>query len=233
MSRRELAAHARRLSQALGAPLQPSDLLEEALTHPSASSPARADNQRLEFLGDRVLNLVLAEALLARHPDEPEGRIAARYNALVRKETCAQIAAEIGLGEAMRLGRSEKLTGGRRKQAMLGDAMEALIAAVYLEHGLDAARAAILRLWGPRLEAAGDEPPTDAKSALQKWAQARGMEPPRYATISREGADHAPVFTVAARLADGREATASAPSKRAAQQAAAARLLDQLESDDA
>jgi ribonuclease-3 len=200
-------------------------LLIEALTHPSTAGSA--DNQRLEFLGDRVLGLVIAEALLDADRGATEGDLAPRLNALVRKETCAEVATELGLGEGLRMGRSEMLTGGRRKTALLGDAMEAVIAAVYLDAGLAAAQALILRAWGERI---GDVHAVarDPKTALQEWAQARGQPPPAYLDLDREGPDHAPVFSVEARLADGRAAAGRASSKRAAQQAAAEALLRDL-----
>ena len=201
------------------------ELLLEALTHPSVAG--RPHNQRLEFLGDRVLGLVIAEALIGQDAEADEGQLAPRLNALVRKETCAEVAAEIGLGAALRMGRSEMLTGGRRKTALLGDAMEAVIAAVYLDGGLEAARGAILRHWGGRIAAVRAQPP-DAKTALQEWAQARGLKPPVYADLERTGPDHAPVFLVEVRLEDGRAARGQAPSKRAAQQAAAEVLLARL-----
>jgi ribonuclease-3 len=184
-------------------------------------------NQRLEFLGDRVLGLVIAEALLAQDSTADEGQLAPRLNALVRKETCAEVATALDLGAAMRMGRSEMLSGGRRKTALLGDAMEAVIAAVYLDAGIEAARALILHNWGPRIAAARGQAP-DAKTALQEWAQARGLPPPAYADLDREGPDHAPVFSVEVRLEDGHAARGRAPSKRAAQQRAAEALLARL-----
>jgi ribonuclease-3 len=202
------------------------ELLVEALTHPSMA--VGADNQRLEFLGDRVLGLVIAEALLAEDRGATEGELAPRLNALVRKETCAEVAAALDLGAALRLGRSEMLTGGRRKTAVLGDAMEAVIAAVYLDGGLEAARALVLRAWGGRVGAVRAIE-RDAKTALQEWAQARGLAPPAYVDLARAGPDHAPVFSVEARLGDGRAAEGRAASKRAAQQAAAEALLLRLE----
>ena len=203
-------------------------LLVEAVTHASMSSPTRSDNQRMEFLGDRVLGLVMAEALLEADPAAAEGLLAPRYNALVRKEICADVARDIGLGDVLRLGRSEMVSGGRRKQALLGDAVEAVIAAVYLDAGFGAARALLLRLWGTRIGAVeGDA--RDAKTALQEWAQARGMPPPSYAEVARSGPDHAPVFVIAASLQNGARAEATAGSKREAQQAAAKALLDQME----
>jgi len=205
-------------------------LLVRAVTHASMSSANRDDNQRLEFLGDRVLGLVMSEALLALDPTASEGQLAPRFNALVRKETCADVAREIDLGQVLKLGRSEMISGGRRKQALLGDAIEAVIAAVYLDAGFDAAKALILRLWGTRIETV-EEDARDAKTALQEWAQARKLQPPKYVQTARSGPDHAPVFTIAARLDNGAEAQATAPSKRAAEQAAATTLLAQLENE--
>ena len=221
---RDILAFQARLGHEFSSP----ELLIRALTHPSVSSPNRQDNQRLEFLGDRVLGLVMAEALLAADPEAAEGLLAPRFNALVRKETCADVAREIDLGVVLKLGRSEMLSGGRRKEALLGDAMEAVIAAVYLDAGFEAARDVILRLWGARVTAV-EADARDAKTALQEWAQARGQQPPRYIELSREGPDHAPVFTIAARLESGEEATAAAGSKRQAEQAAAKALLKRME----
>jgi ribonuclease-3 len=212
----------------LGHRFEDADLLRRALTHSSLSSPTRGDNQRLEFLGDRVLGLVMAEALLAQDEGAREGQLAPRFNALVRKETCAEVAREIDLGAVLRLGKSEMATGGRRKQALLGDAMEAVIAAVYLDAGFEAARGMVLRLWGPRLSRV-EEDARDAKTALQEWAQARGQTPPDYVEIGRSGPDHAPVFTVEARLQSGETARAEAKVKRRAEQAAARALLDRLD----
>ena len=219
---RAMAAAADRLGHSFTRP----GLLLEALTHPSTA--AGPHNQRLEFLGDRVLGLVIAEALLGQDPSAEEGELAPRLNALVRKETCAEVAGSLELGAALRMGRSEALTGGRRKTAILGDAMEAVIAAVYLDGGLEAARRLILRHWGPRLAAARTQG-RDAKTALQEWAQARGLKPPAYLDLAREGPDHAPVFCVEARLEDGRAASARAHSKRAAQQLAAEALQAMVE----
>ena len=204
------------------------ELLIEALTHPSMAGPTH--NQRLEFLGDRVLGLVIAEALLSQDAAAVEGELAPRLNALVRKETCAEVAAELDLGTALRLGRSEMLTGGRRKTALLGDAMEAVIAAVYLDGGLEAARDLIERSWGARIRTVRNVV-RDAKTVLQEWAQARGLPPPVYRDLDREGPDHAPLFSVEAGLDDGRTAEGRAASKRAAQQAAAEALLTRLEAE--
>ena len=215
------------LEDRLGHRFEQVDLLRRALTHSSMSSPGREDNQRLEFLGDRVLGLVMSEALLAGDRAASEGQLAPRFNALVRKEACAEVAAEIDIGAALKLGRSEMMSGGRRKIALLGDAMEAVIAAVYLDAGFEVAREMILRLWGDRV-ARVDEDARDPKTSLQEWAQARGMTPPAYVEVSRSGPDHAPVFTIEARLANGESAQATAGAKRRAEQQAAAALLDKV-----
>ena len=203
-------------------------LLVRAVTHSSMSSPTRDDNQRLEFLGDRVLGLVMAEALLEHDRGASEGQLAPRFNALVRKETCAEVAREIDIGAVLKLGRSEMLSGGRRKLALLGDAMEAVIAAVYRDAGFDAAKALVLRLWGHRITSVKEDA-RDAKSALQEWAQARGLHPPEYLEKARSGPDHAPQFTIEARLSSGEAKVAMAGSKRQAEQAAAKALMARLE----
>ncbi|MGR3512787.1 MAG: ribonuclease III [Paracoccaceae bacterium] len=215
-------------SNRLGYRFQTPEHLIRALTHASIASPQRPDNQRLEFLGDRVLGLVIANALLKADPGAREGQLAPRYNALVRKETCAAIARDIGLGDVLKLGRSEMKSGGRRKDALLGDAMEAVIAAVYKDGGFAPAEALVLRLWKTRI-ATVDSDARDAKTSLQEWAQARGHPPPSYVETAREGPDHAPVFTIEVRLASGETAEARAPSKRAAEQAAAQQLMAQVE----
>jgi ribonuclease-3 len=220
---KELRAFEERIGHKFARP----DLLQRAVTHASVSSPNRKDNQRLEFLGDRVLGLVMATALLEHDKTATEGQLAPRFNALVRKEACADVAKEIDLGAVLKLGRSEMMSGGRRKQALLGDAMEAVIAAVYKDAGFDAAAKMILRLWGSRIHQVETDA-RDAKTSLQEWAQARGQKVPIYVEVSRSGPDHAPVFTIAARLQDGTEAQATAGSKRQAEQAAAKALLEQL-----
>ncbi len=204
------------------------ELLVRAVTHASISSSTRPDNQRLEFLGDRVLGLVMAEALLAADEQAAEGLLAPRFNALVRKETCADIARALSLGEVLKLGRSEMMSGGRRKEALLGDAMEAVIAAVYLDAGFAAARDVVLRLWQDRITGVEIDA-RDPKTALQEWAQARAQTPPTYTALGREGPDHQPVFTVEVRLASGEAETAKAGTKRAAEQAAAKALLARME----
>ena len=223
----DLQAFAGRIGHSFSRP----ELLLRAVTHASISSDTRPDNQRLEFLGDRVLGLVMAEALLAADPAATEGQLAPRFNALVRKETCADVARDCGLGNVLKLGRSEMMSGGRRKEALLGDALEALIAAVYQDAGYDAARALVLRLWGDRIAAVAADA-RDAKTSLQEWAQARSMAPPAYTETGRSGPDHQPVFTVTVTLDSGQSETAQAGSKRVAEQQAARALLARMEAGD-
>ncbi|AXC48746.1 ribonuclease III [Paracoccus suum] len=220
----DIAEFAQRLGHEFARP----EFLVRALTHGSIATTTRPDNQRLEFLGDRILGLTVAEALFLADSNASEGQLAPRYNALVKGETCARIAREIGLGEVLKLGRSEMMSGGRRKDALLADALEAVIAAVYLDAGWEAARALVLRLWSGHLARVADDA-RDAKTQLQEWAQAQGMPPPDYVQLSRTGPDHAPHFHIAARLTDGREAAAEGTgTKRSVEQAAARALLDSL-----
>lgn len=224
----KLAGELKDFCERLGHQFSQPELLIEATTHSSLSSATRSDNQRLEFLGDRVLALIIAQALLDKDKEASEGLLAPRFNALVRKEACADVAVQIDLGAALKLGRSEMLSGGRKKTAILGDAMEAVIAAVYLDAGFEVAEKLILRHWGERIDAAKDDA-RDPKTTLQEWAQAQKMPPPKYVEIGRSGPDHAPVFEIEAQLSNGASASASAPSKRQAQQRAAATLLEQVD----
>ncbi|MEM7599304.1 MAG: ribonuclease III [Pseudomonadota bacterium] len=226
----KLSAELKAFEERLGYAFSKPERLVRAVTHASMSSPNRDDNQRLEFLGDRVLGLVMAEALLDQDTQAQEGQLAPRFNALVRKETCADVARQIDLGKVLKLGRSEMLSGGRRKQALLGDAMEAVIAAVYRDGGFEAARDLVIRLWGDRVRQVEDDA-RDAKTALQEWAQARGLSPPKYVEVARDGPDHAPQFTIEARLESGEGCQAKAGSKRQAEQAAAGALLERVQDE--
>jgi ribonuclease-3 len=215
-------------------------LLEEALTHPSALAPEHARGrrrrkasprgyERLEFLGDRVLGLVVADLLWRRFEDEPEGHLTRRLTHLVRSETLARVAASIGLGAHVILSRAETAVGAAANPAILADVCEALIAAIYLDGGFDAAAAFIGRFWEPLVEEM-EGPPRDPKTTLQEWAQARGLALPIYQLIGTSGPDHALLFTVQVSVASHGSATASASSKRAAEARAAAMLLDRLPS---
>ena len=217
----------RSFEQKLGYEFSELSLLIEALTHSSMASESRKDNQRLEFLGDRVLGLVMAEALLEIDQLASEGTLAPRFNALVRKEACAEVARNIDLGGVLKIGRSEMLSGGRRKDALLGDGMEAIIAAIYKDGGFEVAKKTIIKLWGDRIKnVKGDA--RDAKTMLQEWAQARGQNPPKYEIISQSGPDHAPDFLVKVLLESGESADALAGSKRQAEQMAAKSLLQTM-----
>ena len=143
-----------------------------------------------------------------------EGQLAPRFNALVRQETCADVAREIGLGDVLKLGRSETMSGGRRKEALLGDAMEALIASIFLDAGFETAQQVVLRLWGARI-ANVDLDARDAKTALQEWAQARGYTTPTYTELNRDGPDHQPNFTVEVRLQNNEVAEGACRNKAA------------------
>ena len=205
-------------------------LLREALTHSSATASGRRlrrNNERLEFLGDRVLGLVIADLLFTRFSDEGEGALSQRHAGLVRRETLAEVGAELGMGDWLVLSRSEEEGGGRSNPAILADALEAIVGALYLDGGLATAAAFIRAHFEQRLaEMRG--PPRDAKTALQEWTQSRGLGLPDYRVTGTSGPAHAPTFEVAVSLADLSTATGTGGSKRAAEQAAAERLLARL-----
>ena len=227
------------LERALGYAFEDRTLLERALTHASVQSShqgrakgragagagAGGDYERLEFLGDRVLGLAIAEMLYLSFPDASEGAIARRYNRLVRGETCAEVARAIGLGRHLRLGEGEAESGGRDKTTILADACEAILGAVFLDGGFARARQVVRTLWKPQIEAVA-EIRADAKSALQEWAQGRGLPLPAYRQVSRSGPDHAPHFTTEVRIEGLAPARGEGTSKRAAEQAAAQVLLE-------
>lgn len=219
------------LAERLGYRFRNPNLLREALTHESAlggSAPRGTETQesyqRLEFLGDRVLGFAIAELLLTAFPNASEGELSRRLNHLVKRETCAEIAQEIDLGDLAILAEAEARSGGRRKITLLGDMCEALIAALYLDGGWEPAAAFIHRHWRPRM-LAWSGPLRDPKSALQEWAQAQGMKPPDYTIVARTGPDHQPRFTVEARIAGLAPARADGTSRRAGEQAAATQVL--------
>ena len=202
-------------------------LLERALTHSSALAPTRRlaqSYQRLEFLGDRVLGLVVSEHLFRAHPDKDEGDLSKALAAAVRKESCAEVARSIGLGAQLRLGKDEARSGGADKSAILADALEGLIGAIYLDGGADAARDFVVTWFNQKLE----EDVTfrrDPKTTLQEWAQARGLEPPVYAVKSRTGPAHEPEFTIEVSLPGFSPLTALGNSKKVAENSAAREFL--------
>jgi ribonuclease-3 len=225
------AATADALAETLGHRFRRPELLTEALTHASAATrPARGgefSNERLEFLGDRVLALVIAEMLFETFGRETEGALARRLAALTRREALAEVGAAMDLGRYLQMSRSEADTGGRSHPGMVADACEAVIGALYLDGGLAVAGQFIRRCWGP-LIGADVHPPQDAKTALQEWAQARGLPLPAYRVLETQGPAHSPVFSIEVRVEGAEPATGRGRSKRAAEQEAAAMLLRAL-----
>lgn len=205
------------------------ELLARALTHASAQAEGLNSRsyERLEFLGDRVLGLVTANMLFDAFPEADEGALHRRHNQLVRKEACARVAEALGLGAYLILGQGERQSGGRAKTAILADACEAVIAAIYLDGGYDAAANFIERNWNGAMKGAA-KPARDAKSALQEWAQARGLPPPLYELARRSGPDHAPSFSVRAKLPGVEPVDGKGRSKREAEHAAAQAMLKRL-----
>lgn len=202
-------------------------LLDHALTHISALGGVRnrsGSYQRLEFLGDHVLGLVVSDMLFRAFPRADEGELSRRLADLVRKEACADVAQAIELGGAIRLGASESNAGGRSRIAILADVCEALIGAVFLDGGYEAAAALITRLWDGRMRAP-KRPLRDAKTMLQEWAQAQGLPTPAYREVERKGPDHDPEFRVTVELPDRLPAEGIGRSKRSAEQAAASMML--------
>jgi ribonuclease-3 len=218
------------LAARLGHRFETRALLERAVTHPSAA-PRHGEGshgyERLEFLGDRVLGLVVADLLLARFPEESEGALGRRLAELVRRETLAEVAGRLGLAGCVRLAKGERAAGERDNPAILADVCEAVLGALYLDGGLGAARAVIEPLWAPLIETA-EHPPQDAKTALQEWAQGRGLPLPEYRELSRSGPAHEPIFTVEVSVAGDSSARGEGRSKRLAEQSAAGRLLARL-----
>ena len=218
----QLSADLRQFSADIGYEFEDPGLLITALTHSSISSATRSNNERLEFLGDRVLGLVIAEALLDADAKASEGQLSLRLSALVRKETCADVALSVGIGDMLIAAKHQSIN-----ESLLGDAMEALIAAVYRDGGFTAARSLILRLWNTRITSVKADA-RDPKTILQEWEQARIGKPPTYVELSRTGPVHAPLFEIEVQLHSGEVARAKAGSKRQAELAAAHNMLERL-----
>lgn len=214
------------LEKKLGYKFKRPELLERALTHASVrgGKKARVDNERLEFIGDRVLGLAIVEILNEDFPEANEGELARRYNRLVRGETCAKVGRALGLGEHLILSESEAESGGRNKVTIIADAVEAVLGAVFVDAGFDKSRLVVRRLWTNAQEHK-PEATADAKSALQEWAQGKGLALPEYVEVARKGPDHAPQFTSEVRIDGKAPARGEGTSKRAAEQAAATALL--------
>jgi ribonuclease III len=221
------------LEQRIGHVFEDRALLREAMTHGSALDGAAKKTRsydRLEFLGDRVLGLIIAERLLREHEDEDEGEIAPRFNALVNRHACARAARAAGLGDAVLLSASEQAQGGRGKETILADICESVIAALYLDGGLDAARGFVARYFADAFDDMKSAP-RDAKTVLQEWvaARKRGLS---YAVIDQSGPEHAPRFVVEARVDGFEPARGEGGAKREAQRAAAAAFLKEHGIDD-
>ena len=219
---------------ALGLRFRDPSLLALAFTHPSALGarvPASASYQRLEFLGDRVLGLVVADHLYAAFPDEDEGALARRLAALASTASLVRVARALDLGRYLHVGPSEEMSGGREREANLADALEALIGALYRDGGYGAARDFVLANWRT-LIAEQLAPPQDAKTALQEWAQGRGLPLPVYRLVGESGPAHGPEFAIEVHLAGHPSAIGHGRSKRAAEQLAAATLLAHLTGAD-
>lgn len=221
MSAKGLAA----LQDQIGWKFADQSLLKRALTHSSLAATSKVgDLERLEFLGDRVLGLMTAEALWRKYPKMREGDLAPRFNALVRKETCAKAALAYGLDSLIRMSAQEEESGGRRKKAILGDACEAFLGALYIDGGLEAAQKAFDLFWTPNLETLSKRH-RDAKTTLQEWSQERGLGPPAYHVVNAEGPAHAPAFTIDVEVKGFKPVRGEGQSKRAAQMAAATTFL--------
>jgi ribonuclease-3 len=214
------------LEKTIGYRFKDAELLDRALTHISALAGASriGSYQRLEFLGDHVLGLVISDMLFRAFPKADEGELSRRLADLVRRETCADVARAIELGTALRLGASEANAGGRLRTAILADTCEAMVGAVFQDGGYEAAAALIERLWGDRMRAPV-RPLRDPKTMLQEWAQARGLPTPTYKEVERTGPHHDPEFRVAVTLPQREPAEGVGRSKRVAEQAAAAAML--------
>ena len=203
------------------------ELITQALTHPSLSRKG-SDYERMEFLGDHVLGLVIAEKLYYRFANEDEGQMTKRLAGLICGETLVKVAKKLGLGEHIRMAQSEESAGGRLNKANLENAMEAVIGAIFLDQGIEVAKKFILDTWADFIDDMVD-PPKDAKSSLQEWAQGRGLPLPEYEVVAMEGAMHAPIFEVKVTVQGQEPQQGSGTSKRAAEQEAATKLLAKLQ----
>lgn len=215
------------LVRILGHTFRDPELLTCALRHASTTDRRTASNERLEFLGDRVLGLVVAEMLYTRFPDEPEGHLARRFTALVSGDALARIAGEIGLSRFIDMATTDADAGGRENSALQANAMEAVLGALYLDGGIAVPKRVIETLWRPLVDE-DKTPPKDPKTALQEWAQAHKIALPVYREISRSGPDHAPQFTIEVVLKGFAPVRAEGVSKRLAEREAAQCFLDQL-----
>lgn len=214
------------LYKILGYEFKDDSLIREALTHPSLEGGR--SYQRLEFVGDRVLGLVIADWLYEIYPDMDEGGLASRHTNLVRRETCAKVALEMDLGPFIHMDKSTEDMGGRTRETILADVCESILGAIYREAGHDVALELVRRFWKDRINHE-NVAVRDAKTLLQEWVQARGRPTPTYVTLDRRGPAHEPIFTIAVRVNGSGEETAEGKAKREAEQIAAAKMLTRLE----
>ena len=219
------------LQAAIGYTFKNLNLLRQALVHSSATEQRLKSNERMEFLGDRVLGLILAELLLENYLDEAEGEISYRFTALAQRDALATVASKIGLAEHLSLSNGEHLTGGRENPGLLADATEAVIAAIYMDGGLEAAKAFVHNNWTEMMRD-NRHPPKDAKTTLQEWAQGHGLGLPSYRITGQEGPDHQPVFSVEVTVEKQPVLSGQGSNKRAAEQAAAEALLNIISKEE-
>jgi ribonuclease-3 len=220
-------AAAEQLERNIGYVFADRALLERSLTHASVGSGGgkTRDNEVLEFIGDRVIGLLAAERLAEIYPEVAEGDLTVRLHGLLNRDACARVARRMELGPALRLAGGETKTGGREKDSILSDACEAVMAAVYQDGGLAAAREVFLSMWVEEFAQVDAVQPRDSKTALQEWAQGQGRALPVYSVLARSGPDHAPLFTVSVTVEGLSPASADGRSRRDAEKAAAAALL--------
>ena len=219
-----------RLSQRLGYQFNNVELLQQALTHRSA---AKQHNERLEFLGDAVLGMVVAQALFKRFPTVPEGKLTRMRSTLVKGDTLAELGREADVGELLKLGPGELKSGGHRRSSIIADAMEAILGAIYLEAGLDTTAEVILRLWQSRIDKLDpNEHPKDAKTRLQEFLQSRKLPLPVYEVVDISGKDHDQTFVVHCQIESlGKPMKGTGTSRRKAEQQAARNALEKLDND--
>lgn len=216
------------LQEILGYKFRDPQLLTLALTHRSLARDVKdISNQRLEFLGDSVLGLAIADLVYQMFPQEAEGDLSKRLVSLVNGEQLAQIATTLKLGDYLRMSSGEEEQGGRTNPSNLEDACEALLGAIYLDGGLDAVHAVVKSIWAPYATAM-KAPPKDPKTALQEWAQARSLPLPEYVVVSADGPSHAPHFIIEVRMKNAAPARGEAGSKRIAERLAASAMLESL-----
>lgn len=223
-----MSANLDTLQAALGYTFNDPSLLKQALTHSSAASKRLKSNERMEFLGDRVLGLVLAQMLLEAYQDEDEGGIGYRFTALAQRDALARVAGAVGIAEQLKLSTGEHMMGGRENPGVLADAVEAVLAAIYLDGGIGAATQFVHTHWTSMMRE-DKRPPKDPKTTLQEWAQGGGLGLPTYKVTGQSGPDHQPMFCVSVDLEGAGSETGEGLSKRAAEQSAATALLQKLE----